>query len=78
MTVENLYYYHCAMDMSKIIKFRCPISLYSQLHISTRPGKETLLITQSQVDSSLCGEIAIWNSIRQKLNVNDIRFTALA
>ena len=25
MSVENLYYYHCAMDMSNIIKFICPL-----------------------------------------------------
>ena len=74
MTVENLYYYHCAMDMSKIIKFRRPISLYSELKLSDRPGKETLLITQTFADSSLSSEIAIWNSIRQKLKVNDVRF----
>jgi hypothetical protein len=74
MAVENLYYYHCAMDMSKIIKFRCPISLYGELKLSNRPGKETLLITGSLADSSLSREIAIWNSIRQKLKVNDVRF----
>ena len=51
MAVENLYYYHCAMDMSKIIKFRRPISLYSELKLSDRPGKETLLITQSGTPS---------------------------
>ena len=64
MTVYNLYFYHCINDVSKILKFRTPISLYSLFELSSRIGKETLIIMPKSSDSYVRRTAAIWNPVR--------------
>ena len=72
LTVHNLYLYHCLIEVFKILKFRTPISLYSQFTRSLR--KETLLISPEFSQSFVCRSTSIWNIIRQKLVVDDFAF----
>ena len=69
LTVHNLYQYHCALEMYKIIKLRIPISLYSLAGVSSR--KETLLISKPQSTNFLCMATKLWNAYRQRLGVYD-------
>ena len=69
LTVHNLYLYHCLVEAFKILKFRTPISLYSQFNRSCR--KETLLISPEFSQSFIYRSTFHWNVIRQKLVIND-------
>ena len=74
MTVHNLYFYHCINDVSKILKFRTPMSLYSLFEISNRTGKETLIIMPKPSDSYIYRAGAIWNTVRNHLSLNSLTF----
>ena len=69
LAVQNLYNYHCFMEILKILKFRTPISLHALFTISHR--SETTLITPYPNPHFLYQSAIIWNSIRQKLALND-------
>ena len=71
MTIHNLHYYHCVMEIFKILKFRSPISLYSIFNISSRPGKDTFLISPYPMESFVYRASVAWNNIRQKLSIID-------
>ena len=71
MNVYNLYFYHCSTDIFKILKFRSPISLSSLFTISSRLGKDTLLLTQSPSDSYVYRVGVMWNFVRQELSINE-------
>ena len=43
LTIQNLYNYHCCLEILKILKFRTPMSLFSLLDISKRKNSMTLL-----------------------------------
>jgi hypothetical protein len=67
MTVYNLYYYHCCMEIFKIMKFRLPIGLYGLFNLSNR--KDTLLLTPSPTTQFVYRAAVIWNFCRQKLSI---------
>ena len=69
LTVHNLYLYHCLVEVFKILKFRTPISLYSQFNRSCR--KETLLISPEFSQSFTYRSTFQWNIIRNKLIIDD-------
>ena len=69
LNVRNLYFYHCTMEIFKILKFRLPIALYGLFKISDR--KDTLLLTTSPSIQFVYKAGVIWNFCRQKLNVLD-------
>ena len=69
MTVQNIYNYHCFMEVLKILKFRTPISLFSEFNLSNR--KETLLLTPSPGTDFIYKSSILWNSLRIKLNILD-------
>ena len=72
LTVHNLYYYHCLLEAFKILKYRSPISIYSQYKISQR--KETLVISPEPSKSFLYRSTYNLNLIRQKLEINDFSY----
>ena len=74
MTVYNLYFYHCINDVSKILKFRTPMSLYSLFNLSNRVGKETLIILPKSSNSYIRRSAAIWNTVRNHLSLNAFTF----
>ena len=69
MTVHNLYYYHCCMEIFKILKFRLPIALYGLFTTSER--KDTLLLTIRPTIQFVYKGGIIWNLCRQKLKITD-------
>ena len=69
LTVQNLFSYHCFMEIFKILKFRTPISLHSLYTISRR--SETTLITPFPDSHFLYQSASIWNTIRPKLSIMD-------
>ena len=75
MTVHNLYFYHCINDIFKILKYRTPISLFSLFKFSDRASKETLLIMPKPSDSYIYKATSIWNTVRQKIQLNSLTFT---
>ena len=72
LTVHNLYIYHCLDEVFKILKFRTPISLYSQFNRSYR--KETLLISPEFSQSFVYRSTFQWNIIRQKMVISDFSY----
>lgn len=69
MNIYNLYTSRCAVEIFKILKFRLPISLYSQFNLSVR--KETLLHTTYPSHHFIYKAGLIWNSARQRLKITD-------
>ena len=69
LTIHNIYLYHCLVEIFKILKFRTPISLYSEFNRSHR--KETLLISPQFSQSFIYRATYQWNMIRQKIEIND-------
>ena len=69
LTTHNIYLYHCLVEIFKILKFRSPISLYSEFNRSHR--KETLLISPQFSQSFIYRATYQWNMIRQKIEIND-------
>ena len=67
ISVQNLYTYHCFMEIYKILKFRQPMSLYNKFKISER--KPTLLIAGFPSQQFTDRTTSIWNSIAPKLKL---------
>ena len=63
LAVENLYRYHCLMELFKVIKSRTPVSLYYLFNISNR--KDTLLITPYPSNQFLYNSSRLWNEFRK-------------
>ena len=72
LALENLYTYHTFMEVFKILKLRCPISLYDHFNISSR--KETTLITPLPSNDFISRATKIWNSIVPKLKLLDYSY----
>ena len=69
LTIQNLYSYHCFMEIFKILKFRTPISLHTLYKISRR--SETTLITPKPSTHFLYQSAFIWNKIRPKIDLTE-------
>ena len=69
LALSNLYTYHTFMEVFKILKLRCPISLFEYFKIS--PRKETNLITSFPTHNFISRGTAIWNIIAPKLKLLD-------
>ena len=73
MAVENLYTYHTFMEAFKILKLRCPASLYHHFHKS--PRKETsLIVPPVTTNGFISRSTTIWNSIAPKLKLQDFSY----
>lgn len=73
LTVHNLYPYHCLIETFKILKFRVPMSLYSQYNLSER--KQTLIILGKISKNFTSRSSYIWNQIRNKFFIEDFSFS---
>ena len=69
LTVQNLYTYHCFMEIFKILKLRTPISIHSKYNISLR--KNTTLITPVPSHHFTYKSAIIWNVIQPQLKIYD-------
>ena len=72
MALRNLYTYHTIMEISKILKFRRPISLHD--HFNTSNRKEILIITGPPAENFVSRSGNLWNKIAPKLKINDFSF----
>ena len=68
LVLQNLYYYHMALNTYKILNTRVPISLYSCFTLSKR--KETLLLTARPSHNFIYNACCIWNTIRDLLSIS--------
>lgn len=75
MTLYNLYIYHTATEVFKILKYRTPISLYLSYNRSTR--KDTLLILPRYSCHFILKSSEVWNLVRQKLKIYDLSLAKL-
>ena len=69
LSVENLFTYHCCIEIFKIIKFRTPITLYSLLNISQRNNSMLLIPPRPSIHFTYTGP-KLWNDVRKKLRVD--------
>ena len=44
LTVQNLFKYHCISELSKIIKFRCPHTIYDCIKLSPRESSLNIIL----------------------------------
>ena len=73
LAVQNLYHYHSFMEIYKIIKLRSPTSILAHYEFSKRACLMYTKILPSSPDNHFIYKSAIiWNTIRAKLNINDL------
>ena len=69
LSVQNLYTYHCFMECFKILKLRCPMSLFSDFTLSKR--RPTNIITAFPSRTFTSRSSSIWNILAPKLKLYD-------
>jgi hypothetical protein len=69
LALQNLYTYHTFMEVFKILKLRCPMSLFDLFNVSSR--KEITLITPFPSNDFIYRATSIWNTIAPKLKLLD-------
>ena len=74
LTLQNLYFYHCANETFKILKYRSPMSMFNEFKLSKRSTKDTLLITPWPSETFVYRAGVIWNTVRQMLLITDMSF----
>jgi hypothetical protein len=70
----NLYFYHCATETFKILKYRTPLAIHSLFDISKRSYKETFLLTPCPSETFFYKASVIWNTVRQWLDITDTSY----
>ena len=73
LTIHNIYFYHCLLEVFKILKFRSPISLYDAYKMSGR--KQTLIVLDKQTRGYISRSSTLWNDFRTELGIHDFAFT---
>ena len=66
LAVQNMYTYHCCIEMFKILKFHKPIALYSLLNISNR-NNSMLIIPPAPSIQFLYNGSRLWNTASKKI-----------
>ena len=73
LCVQNLYFYHCFLEVFKVMKFHTPISLLEQYQQSRRSYLTHLqLLPPPPSTDFLYRSSIIWNTARQKLEITDL------
>ena len=73
LCVQNLYFYHCFLEVFKVMKFHTPISLFEQYQQSRRSYLTHLqLLPPPPSTDFLYRSSIIWNTARQKLEITDL------
>ena len=79
LAVQNLYIMHCFMETFKIFKFKTPSSLLNHYKISNRKYLTYIkLLTPKPDNQFLYKSSIIWNTVRAKLNINDLSISCLS
>ena len=71
LNLRNLYYYHCANEIFKILKFRSPIKIHSTYRLSSRGQKQLYILTPPPSDTFVYNSSMIWNKVRNMLKITD-------
>jgi hypothetical protein len=69
LTIHNLHTYHKISETFSILKFRCPISLYSLFQLSHR--KPTMTIIPHPDNKYIHNVSMVWNIARKKFDIQD-------
>ena len=66
LTVQNLFKYQCINEIFKIMKFRCPYSLFEEIKISDRDSSFTIILPEYSV-TFLYLASKMWNITHKRL-----------
>ena len=72
MTIHNLHFYHCTMEVFKILKLRKPYSMFQLFSLSRR--KDTLLIVPDVNVQFVYKAVTFWNATRQIHQIHDFAY----
>ena len=70
LTVQNLFKYHCISEIFKIMKFRCPYSLYNNVRVSQRDTSLTVILPE-KTNTFLYRAPQLWNTIHKRIVKTD-------
>ena len=70
LTVQALYKYHCISEIFKIIRFRCPYSLYESISISKRDTSNVILLPNKS-NTFLYLASLMWNQVHKRIISSD-------
>ena len=71
LNLKNLYFYHCANETFKILKFRSPIAVHNLYKFSTRGQKNLFIITPPPGNTFIYKSSVIWNSVKSLFKIDD-------
>ena len=66
LTVQNLFKYHCISDLSKIIKFRCPHTIYDCIKLSPRESSLNIILPVKS-NTFLYRASTFWNATHKHI-----------
>ena len=71
LNLKNLYFYHCANETFKILKFRSPIAVHNLYKFSTHGQKNLFIITPPPGNTFIYKSSVIWNSVKSVFKIDD-------
>ena len=66
LTVQNLFKYYCISELYKIIKFRCPYTIYNCIKVSPRESSLNIILPVKS-NTFLYRASTFWNSIHKQI-----------
>ena len=75
LAVQNLFKYHCISEIFKIMKFRCPYSLFNSINVSKRDTSLTIILTV-KTNTFLYRASQMWNTIHKRIVKTDVGLEA--
>ena len=66
LTVQGLYKYFSITEIFKIMKLRCPYSLFASINISKRDTSHTIILPEKS-DTFLYKASQLWNSVHKRI-----------
>ena len=66
LTVQGLYKYFSITEIFKILKLRCPYSLFSSINISNRDASNAIILPEKS-NTFLFRAPQLWNSVQKRI-----------
>ena len=71
LNIENLYFYHTAIETFKILKYKSPTIAYESYKLSSRSNKGLFILTPQPNRTFQYNSSVIWNKVRNFLKTDD-------
>ena len=70
LAVQNLFKFHCISEFSKIIKYRCPYTLFESINLSSRATSHNVILS-NKTNTFLYEAARLWNTVQKHILTPD-------